>query len=404
MPILILDCPVMPYAWGTRTDLAALQGRPTPTEAPEAELWVGAHPKAPARVNGRSLEKIIADDPVSALGDEVSQRYGGRLPFLLKLLSVAEPLSIQAHPNANQALKGYHREQQLGCPIDAAERNYRDESHKPEVVLALGDFWALNGFRPVPEVLGLLKRAGLDALADERRALSDRPNQAGMREFFSAIMGLCDRRTERVLGELEAGLQRGLEGSDEARWIKEIIGRYPGDIGALCVLLLNLVQLRRGDLMPCPAGCLHAYLRGFCVELMANSDNVLRGGLTPKHVDVPELLSVLSFEPSSPPITRIEEGPYLCPSGEYQLELVTPSGEELWESPAEHALDLILVLSGTLSVATASHSARLSAGGAAALPSTAGGYHVRGPAVVVRASTPLSDRGEQCLARTPNPA
>lgn len=294
---------VRSYAWGSRSALAQLRGDDRPSAHPEAELWLGAHPGDPAMLaDGRSLLAAIDDDPAGQLGPAVVDRFGGQLPFLLKILAAEEPLSLQAHPSKTQAEEGFDREQRAGIAVDAQDRNYRDRNHKPEIVVALTDFEALAGFRCPVQTVAVLEALGVPELEPHAALLRGQPDEEGLRALFTTWITMPQSAVDQLLPAVLDGCVRYLtaHGGDDAlatvlRSTLEIGEAYPGDVGVLSALLLNRVDLRPGEGLYLPAGNLHAYLRGTAVELMASSDNVLRGGLTPKHVDVPELLRVLDF-------------------------------------------------------------------------------------------------------------
>ncbi|NMH97278.1 mannose-6-phosphate isomerase, class I [Pseudonocardia acidicola] len=328
----LLKNPVRPYAWGSRTVIAELLGEPVPSAHPQAELWLGAHPADPShlvRSDGEevSLVEAVTADPENLLGRGRTDRWNGRLPFLLKVLAADEPLSLQAHPSAEQAATGFERENAAGIAIDAAERNYRDPSHKPELICALTEFHALVGFRDPATSVRLLRALDVPELAAHSELLAAQPGPDGLRALFTTWITL----PQSVLDELVPALQQGsirLAAADgefqaEARTVLELSERYPGDAGVLAALLLNRVVLQPGEALYLPAGNLHAYLSGAGVELMANSDNVLRGGLTPKHVDVPELLRVLDFAAGPPPVcTGRRDGEWITydtPADEFLL-------------------------------------------------------------------------------------
>ncbi|MFI5777795.1 mannose-6-phosphate isomerase, class I [Nocardia sp. NPDC051570] len=327
------------YAWGSRTALAQLCGRPVPSAHPEAELWYGAHPADPARVrlDGRStsLLDVVAADPQHELGP-VAPAFGDRLPFLLKILAAEEPLSLQAHPSAEQARAGYQRENHARVPLDSPMRNYRDENHKPELVVALERFEALAGFREPRRTVALLQALAVPELVPYAELLGAQPDSDGLRTLFTTWITLPQAMLSTLLPKVLDGCVRYLSPSadespmaakefvSEAQTTLELAEAYPGDAGVLAALLLNRITLEPGQGLFLDAGNLHAYLRGIGVEIMANSDNVLRGGLTPKHVDVPELLRVLDFEPLELPIVRPEplgDGAfvYRTPAPEFQL-------------------------------------------------------------------------------------
>jgi mannose-6-phosphate isomerase len=318
----LLDNPVRPYAWGSRTVIAGLLGQPMPSPHPQAELWLGAHPGDPSHLvddDGRrtSLLDAVRADPDGLLGPDRASRWSGSLPFLLKVLAADEPLSLQAHPSAAQAAEGFARENAAGIPVDAPTRNYRDGSHKPELICALTEFHALVGFRGIPRTVALLRALDVAELAPHVALLEAQPDDAGLRALFTTWITLPQSVLDRVVPALQEACVR-LARADgefcpEARMALELSERYPGDAGVLAALLLNLVVLRPGEAFYLPAGNLHAYLSGAGIELMANSDNVLRGGLTSKHVDVAELLRVLDFTSCTPPVLRgTEADGWIC--------------------------------------------------------------------------------------------
>jgi mannose-6-phosphate isomerase len=304
MPSLLQN-PIRDYAWGSVTAIPEMLGT-EPTGEPQAELWMGAHEGAPSILapSGKSLYDAVAEEPDRILGAETVKRFDGRFPFLAKILAAGQPLSIQAHPSPEQAREGFAREDAEGVPRDAAERNYRDPWPKPEMLIALGTFDALVGFRPVERTLALLE--ALDAPPLDR--ITNGLRDGGLREVFTEIMetGRDDiRPVVAALGEAcrsYAGDAFALEAASLDRLSQD----FPDDPGVLAALLLNRVRLERFEAVYLPAGNVHAYLHGTGFEVMANSDNVLRGGLTSKHIDVSELVSVVDFEPLAEPVVRAE--------------------------------------------------------------------------------------------------
>jgi mannose-6-phosphate isomerase len=286
-----------------------------------------------------SLLDALRADPDRHLGTRCAQRWGARLPFLLKVLAAEEPLSLQAHPSAAQAAEGFAREEARGIPRDAPERNYSDASHKPELICALTELHALAGFRDPLRTVELLAALDVPALEPYRTMLAAEPNADGLRTLFTTWITMPEPAVKAVLPcALDACIAllrrdgvcrdcRPLHGHDfryECQVALELAETYPGDVGVLAALLLNHVVLESGEAMYLPAGNLHSYLRGTAVEISANSDNVLRGGLTAKHIDVPELLRVLDFSHGALPVQRGERvGPqetaYCTPAEEFQL-------------------------------------------------------------------------------------
>ena len=292
----LLDSPIRKYAWGSHEAIAALQGRPTPTEEPEAELWLGAHPASPSRlrVTGQALSDAIAADPAGVLGPASVDRYGARLPFLLKVLAAAAPLSLQAHPDLAQARAGYA----------AGDRNYIDAWHKPELLVAVGGFDALCGFRDPAASAAVLGGLGVPALKSTVDVLRQNDTATALRDAVHGLLSMPDGERPVLVADVVAACEPRASEHPSYALAVELAAAYPGDIGVVVAMLLNRVQLAPGDAVFMPAGNLHAYLRGVGVEVMAASDNVLRGGLTPKHVDVAELLRILRFEVLSDPVLR----------------------------------------------------------------------------------------------------
>jgi len=334
---------VRPYAWGSRTAIAELLGGPIPAPHPQAELWLGAHPADPSvllHADGAqtSLLEALGADPDRHLGTRCAQRWGGRLPFLLKVLAAEEPLSLQAHPSAAQAAEGFAREEARGIARDAPERNYTDPNHKPELICALTEFHALAGFRDPARTVELLTALDTPQIAPYRALLAAEPNDDGLRALFTTWITMPQPAVERLLAAILdaciALLHRtarsdgrsstrtcGCDHRNECRVVLELAEAYPGDVGVLAALLLNRVVLTPGQAMYLPAGNLHTYLRGTAVEISANSDNVLRGGLTAKHVDVPELLRVLDFSYGE---LHLQHGE---PVGPHEIAYFTPAEE-----------------------------------------------------------------------------
>ncbi|MFE4265433.1 mannose-6-phosphate isomerase, class I [Streptomyces sp. NPDC056883] len=313
---------IRPYAWGSTTAIPELIGV-APTGEPQAEMWMGAHPGAPSRLDRgageRALSDVIAADPEGELGIAAVRKFGPRLPFLFKVLAAGAPLSLQVHPDLAQAKAGFEDEERRGVPIDAPHRNYKDANHKPELVCALTPFEGLSGFRPPLEAAALLEGLGVNSLKPYADLLRAHPEEAALREVLTAVLTADRAEMARTVTEAAAAAER--LGGAYAPYAG-LVHHYPGDPGVIAAMLLNHVQLQPGEAMFLGAGIPHAYLDGLGVELMANSDNVLRCGLTPKHVDVPELLKVTLFEPGDPGILRPEgngEEVYETPIDEFRL-------------------------------------------------------------------------------------
>ncbi|WP_145578662.1 mannose-6-phosphate isomerase [Yersinia alsatica] len=288
---------VQNYAWGSTNALTELYGIANPQGKPMAELWMGAHPKSSSEVadaNGQwhSLRDVIEQDPDANLGHDVFQRFG-ELPFLFKVLCAAQPLSIQVHPSKRAAEIGFAKENQAGIPLDAAERNYKDANHKPELVYALTPFQAMNGFRTLDDIAALLQP--LTAAHPDIAAFLREPDTEHLATLFASLLSMAGEPKTRALGILKAALNNQL--GEPWDTIRSISRFYPEDSGLFSPLLLNVVTLQPGEAMFLYAETPHAYLDGVALEVMANSDNVLRAGLTPKFIDIPELMANLQFIP-----------------------------------------------------------------------------------------------------------
>jgi mannose-6-phosphate isomerase len=387
------------YAWGSRTALARLQGRPEPTQQPEAELWFGAHPLAPSRVQSDGvwtpLPEWIARDPGARLGVEVARRFGGQLPFLLKVLAVEQPLSLQSHPDAERAREGYEEENRAGIPLDAKRRRYRDPNPKPELVCALTRFRALKGFRPFQEIAKRLETSGVGPALPGFRAFRSRPAPSTWRELFRAILGLQGRERAHALGVAREAARVGAAGEPSLVWAERLARAHPDDVGALAPLFLHLVVLEPGSALFVAPGQLHCHLEGVAVEVMASSDNVLRGGLTSKHVDVEELLRVLHFceaeaEPLLPEWVSGCESSYPVHADEFALSRIDLRPDATHRSAEVRSAEILLCTEGEARVEDASgvESHSLRAGEALLVPASAKGYVLEGQATCFRVAVP----------------
>lgn len=298
---------VRPYAWGARAAIPRLLGV-EPDGTPQAELWLGAHHGAPStahcRDGSRPLPELITQDPERVLGPATAERFGARLPYLLKYLAAEAPLSLQVHPDAARARSGYESEERAGIPVDAAHRNYRDPHHKPELLLALEPFDALCGFREPAATHADLVGLDSDLAVRLREDLSHPDTHAALRAALTLLLSLPGADRGRMIDEFVAEWVARDRVCAHAEIVADLAVRYPGDPGAIAALLLNRLTLWPGQALFLPAGNLHAYLQGTAVEVMASSDNVLRAGLTGKHVDAPELLDVVDFSVLPIPYAR----------------------------------------------------------------------------------------------------
>jgi mannose-6-phosphate isomerase len=365
---------VQHYAWGSTTALPAFLGV-EPDGRPQAELWFGAHASAPSRVGDRSLADLIGTDSLGVVGEAAVGEFGQQLPYLLKVLAAAQPLSLQAHPSRTRAEAGFAREEEAGIDRGAPTRLYRDDWPKPEMLVALGDVEALCGFREPDETYALFARLGVPAAT----ALVG-PLQGGgpddLAEVFARVLDLAEAEREVIAQVVTAAaelLESGDSGADVelgrfARTAVELDEHFPGDPGVLAALLMNRMGFGRFEGLFLPAGNLHAYLHGMGVEVMANSDNVMRGGLTPKHVDTGELLAILDFTPGVPPLVDVVAESagvwrYRTPAPEFALWRIEadPAGVVL---PAADSGRVALVVEGEVEIGDGTQTRPLTRGAA----------------------------------------
>lgn len=376
MTTVAIDGVVRHYDWGSPDAIPRMLGV-EPDGSPWAELWFGAHPDDPSPVveQGVTLDAFVAQDPPAALGPDVAERFDGQLPFLVKILAADRPLSIQVHPTRSQAEAGFAAEDAAGVPRDAPERNYRDCNHKPELLCALTPFEALCGFRPVAETRALIDDLALPSLRFLADALAgDDP----LRRAFTAVLELSDP-TPAI-----ASLTERAADDSRLRAARLAARLFPDDVGVLLTLLLNHVVLAPGQAIYLGAGNVHAYLHGTGVEIMAASDNVLRCGLTSKHVDVEELLRITDFTALRDPVRQRGERGFDVPVPDFRLVPFDVDGVvTVDQRPA-----IVVCTSGELAVAGVT----LTAGHAVFVPASAPDVAIdgRGQAFVATVGSAVS--------------
>lgn len=325
MPLFLMENTVQPYAWGSTTAIPQLMGIPNPDQRPMAELWMGAHPKSPSALRTDrgpvSLLTQIDSEPELFLGAKCVGKFGPRLPFLFKVLAAEKGLSIQSHPSKRQAEEGYAREDREGVPRDAPNRNYRDDNHKPELICALTDFVGLRGFRSPSTIAEDFESLAVDELAESTKILRSPASETDrLRDWFGRLMR-AEPRVQRKAVDAAVHAARTAD-ADRFKWILALARDFPGDVGILAPLYLNTVHLAPGEAMYLQAGVLHAYLHGTGVEIMANSDNVLRCGCTDKHIDVIELLRTVQFLAETPTPLRPRATPEEAPFRTYDTPVI----------------------------------------------------------------------------------
>ncbi|WP_111721037.1 mannose-6-phosphate isomerase, class I [Homoserinimonas sp. OAct 916] len=324
------------YAWGSTTQIQQLLGLPQ-DGGPLAEVWFGAHPTDPSGVTdeqGRqtTLDRLIDSDPARLLGRRSISEFGPTLPFLMKFLAPGEPVSLQVHPTPANAHTGFIAEQIEGVPIDAPHRSFKDTNHKPEMVFALTEFSGLVGFRDPALIVELLAAYNHPALRGAHRLLAAEPGPAGMKECLRRLVELGAAEVDQIVAEATQLSANGPEVADAHQMVAELAQYFPGDAGCVASLMLVHMRFRPGDCLFVPSGIPHAYLSGLCVEVMANSDNVFRAGLTNKYVDVEGLLANTRFDPT--PLAML-------PGDE-----IAPGVRVLSPEAAEFALTVVTCTSG----------------------------------------------------------
>ena len=406
-----LTCVTRDYAWGSTSLIPRFLGTPADGR-PQAELWVGAHPADPALLpDGTRLDDHIRNHADVTLGGHAHETFGPRLPYLMKALAAAEPLSLQVHPTSQRAALGFELENQAGIPVGAAERSYQDCFHKPEMIVAITRFEGMAGFRDVEKtvrILRLLEHPWADRVAKE---LETAPPFQALHTVVSEILDQGGEGLEQLVGEIAtaatAAEERGHQAFrtsgrmylDRASVEREstrlfaqtasLARKYPADPGVLVTLLLNHVVLSPGEAMFLDAGVVHAYSSGFGVEIMASSDNVVRAGLTPKHVDVGELLHIANFTPMPAPLwepTAVSANTltYRPPVAEFALTIAREPGDRL---PAEGPRTA-LCLDGEVAVTSAHSRHEMRRGQTLFVPHADGPIALEGEGVVAVASVP----------------
>lgn len=387
------------YPWGSTTAIPELLGL-TPGDGPVAEAWFGGHPSSSSRLTGptgEALHAAVAHRPGRLLGADVASRFGHQLPFLLKVIAAARPLSLQVHPSVELAEDGYAREDARGVALDDPRRSYRDRNHKPELVYALTPFEALVGFRAPRRTAEILRGLEHPVARQLHKTVTADPSSTGVQEAFTRLVSEGTRPTPREVAELaeefRARLRSGSPSPRTDRAVDLLERAYPGDPGAVTAVLLNPVTLRPGEALFVPAGAVHAYLGGVAVEIMANSDNVLRAGLTSKHVDIPELLRAVDCV-AAPPIRIAPEhvydatDVYYVPVDDFELSVtrVGPTGSCRLPSTGPR---VVLCLDGAVRLhAATGQELELSAGRAAFVEASDGALSVSGDGRLVQASVP----------------
>ncbi len=388
------------YAWGSKTFIPHLQGKEEASGEPQAELWMGTHSQGSSRImiNGReeSLRNIINEEPLKMLGKNTAGKFKNELPFLFKVLAAASPLSIQAHPNKIQAAKGFKLENEKNIPLDSGERNYRDDNHKPELICALTNFDVMCGFQPIKDIVERIKYLQLEDHIHGIKQLEKNPSAKNLEKMFSDLMSNNNNNQIQQVSILVNRIAE-LQPRDEKdtlifRWIARLAAIYPKDMGVFSPLFLNVVKLKQGEALFIEAGVLHTYLNGCGVEIMANSDNVLRGGLTHKKIDLPELIKILKFDNEGlkiiEPIINTNEYIYHTSAKEFQLSKIVINDEEPFVKSNISSAEIILCTEGSGSIKWSGSTLEIKHGESLFIPFAISEYIIEGSMELFRVVVP----------------
>ena len=368
------------YIWGSRTALSSLLGVENPNKEHQAELWMGAHPNGCSTIDYKGQKQLLSDfinqNKTVVLNASTEAQFG-ELPYLFKVLAAGESLSVQVHPSKEQAVVGFAKEEKAGIPRHAPERNYKDPNHKPELVYALTPYYAMNGFRVYDEIIALFQKMNLSIIRDLVDGFVAEPNSAGLARFFSGILSL---QGERKTLAIDALMDYARKNQEEAlfKLVLDLALQHPGDIGVFTPLMLNVITLQPGEAMFLYACTPHAYLKGTGLEIMANSDNVLRAGLTPKFIDVQALVSCTKFEPI--PFSQLKFTPEEKEGGEYYAIPVDDFKFAIFKTaPAldlkVQSAEILLALDAEMTLThTSGESLTLAKGGSVFIPAYVGQY------------------------------
>lgn len=387
-----LENVIQNYAWGSKTALQSLFGIENIKQQPQAEIWMGAHPNGSSTIfiDGQKclLASAIDVNPMFWLGDKF-ESYESQLPFLVKILAAEQPLSIQVHPSKVAAKHGFEKENRLGLAIDAPERNFKDSNHKPELIYAITPYLAMNGFRDLQVIHKLFSTAILPSLNDILAPFLAIPTKETLQQLFSTILQMDEAKKARVVKELlnfEPTQEEDVEVIETFRLIAELAKLYPCDVGLFSPLFLNVVELQPGEAMFLFAETPHAYLKGVGVEVMANSDNVLRAGLTPKYIDVPALLENTKFDSvkeNEIKMTPYQEGGrlvYPIPIDDFKFDIILNGILDITVSSPE----IILCIDGIVEVRSHESSVDLKAGESVIIPAATSSYSLNSMGTVAR--------------------
>lgn len=387
----MLENSIKTYDWGSFTRFNTLFNLPNPHHQPQAEIWMGAHPNDSSRLIINPHEKcdlysVIKKYPNEMIGERVQTQFAG-LPFLFKVLAAEKPLSIQVHPEKSKAKQGFDKENQLGIALNAPNRNYKDPNHKPELVYALTPFKAMNAFRPIDEIIALFNQLALPALQETITQLTQSPTPSQLKHTFKTLLTLAGEQKHQAITQLLTAIEP--KSQVPFSTIKALAPLYPDDNGLFTPLLLNVIELQPGQAMFLYAQTPHAYLHGTALEIMANSDNVLRAGLTAKYIDVEELLdntqftSIAAEQLLTQPIISAQRIDFPVPVSDFKFEILTCQHNALQQKVT--GPEILFCISGNLTITTACNSLTLVPGESLFMAYAAQAYRCEGEGQLARA-------------------
>ena len=399
-PFIIVPA-VKYYEWGSTESIQNLTGKAELKGKTAAELWMGDHPSGPNMIKEGDklipLHTLVKEEGEKLIGDRAYKKFGGRIPFLFKVLAAAKPLSIQSHPSKKQAEEGFERENILEIPLDDFSRGYKDNNHKPEIILALTDFKMMKGFRDFNSITRNFRTYCGKTSGFLFEGLEDLSEKRKIKTFFERTLSGCKSECSSMIEEaLKTAEKEEYRDSLEAEMIRKFSVYYPGDTGILSPLYLNCGMIKKGEAVYIPAGELHAYVEGTGIELMANSDNVFRGGLTPKHIDKEELVKILVY--NAVEIRKTEqkiknnETFYITESDEFLLSEITVDDKNTYISEKERNIDILICYDGEAEVKALNgenSTIKVKKGESFAVPSSAGSYSITGSGTFYKATVPL---------------
>ncbi|OCG07893.1 mannose-6-phosphate isomerase, class I [Gilliamella sp. wkB178] len=387
-----LENTIKNYAWGSLDSMSLLFGIKNPDQQPMAEMWMGAHPlgcsvAVTADNHKVRLDELITTNPLATLGKSTLEHYHG-LPFLFKVLAANKALSIQVHPTKAKAKLGFDRENKLGIDLNSPQRNYKDPNHKPELIYALTPFKAMNSFRPIDEIIALFDQVTTTTISNEIQQLQQNRNPDQLKSFFQTLLSLSSEQKQQAINQLLTSIQSRTD--EPYLTVQTLAQEYPDDIGIFMPLILNVIELHPGEAMFLYAETPHAYIQGTGLEVMANSDNVLRAGLTSKHIDIPEVIKNTHFNSvplkqlTTKPIINQNKTDFPIPVADFTFEIIQSDNQTRSESVTSP--QILFCIKGKITIKTQTQSLTLTTGESAFIAYDTENYSYSGTGVLAKAA------------------